>query len=108
MMAREARVRSKRPASRVRRYWWLPPVLAGVLFLVWLMTGPEWSRPRSGKTTGMRPLPGYVLSFTTVTEEYRRFYGKALKDTAVAAQFAQATQMMSRRDYGGSAWSLQE
>ena len=108
MMAREARVRSKRPASRVRRYWWLPPVLAGVLFLTWLMTGPEWSRPRSGKTTAMGPLPGYVLSFATVAEEYRRFYGKELKDPAIAAQFAQATQLMNRHDYGSSASSLEE
>jgi hypothetical protein len=72
------------------------------------MTGPEWSRPRAGKTSDMRPLPGYVSNFATVAEEYRRFHAKDLKDPGLAVQFAQATELMTKHDYGGAAWLMQE
>ena len=78
------------------------------VLLAWTVTGPEWSRPRTGKTTDMAPLPGYVLSYATVSQEYQRFTGKALKDDALAAQFAAATQHMSKHDYGSAAQMLEE
>src|SRR5712692_8113880 len=112
MSPRQARIRTsvktKHPVSRLRRYWWLLPVLAGVALLGWTVTGPEWSRPRNGKTSDMAPLPGYVMSYATVTQEYLRFHGKPLKDDALAAQFLQATQDMGKRDYGAAAQLLEE
>jgi hypothetical protein len=86
----------------------MAPVAALLALLAWTVTGPEWSRPRTGKTTDMAPLPGYVLSYATVSQEYLRFTGKALKDDALAAQFAAATQHMSKHDYGSAAQMLEE
>src|SRR3954454_10089018 len=106
MMARDSRSRSsvkKQPVSKVRRYWWLAPVAAALALLGATITGPEWSRPRTGKASDMGPLPGYVMNYATVTQEYLRFNGKPLKDDVLAAQFNQAAQHMSKRDYGSAA-----
>jgi tetratricopeptide (TPR) repeat protein len=87
----------------MRKYWWLALVLAGVALLAWTVTGPEWSRPRTGKASDMAPLPGYIMNFETVTQEYLRYNGKPLKDDAMAAQFNLAAQDMAKRDYGSAA-----
>jgi len=107
MMARELRVRNKRPVSKVRRYWWLAPVLLVVAFIAWLATGPEWSRPRTGKTTDLRLPPGYVTAFATVSQEYQRFYGKPLQSTELAGQFDRSTRLMKEHDYGQAAEMLE-
>src|SRR5882724_556467 len=111
MMARDSRSRSslkKQPASKIRKYWWLVPVTAALGLLAWTVTGPEWSRPRTGNASDMKPLPGYVMSYATVTQEYLRFNGKPLNDEALAAQFNQAAQLMAKRDYGSAAQLLEE
>src|SRR5258708_566137 len=103
MSASAHRVKSKRSASsksKLRRYWWLVPVGAVVAFLAWTVTAPDWSRPRTGKVSDMGPLQGYVMSFATVSEEYKKFNGKPLTDKAMSAQFDQATQHMAKHDYG--------
>jgi hypothetical protein len=108
MNSREQRVRNKRPVSRIRRFWWFPLVLAGVAFIAWTVTGPEWSRPRTGNTTDMRPLPGYIMAFGTVKQEYQRYNGKPLNDDALRVQFETATQYMAKHDYGSAAQLLEE
>jgi hypothetical protein len=92
----------------VRRYWWLAPVLMVVGFIVWVATGPEWSRPRTGKTTDHSLPPGYVSSFQTVQQEFQRFNGRALPNNDLAGQFDAATQFMKQHDYNGAALSLEE
>jgi hypothetical protein len=115
MMPREERAkskrtvsRSKRPVSNVRRYWWLAPVLVLVAFVLWLATGPEWSRPRTGKTTDLTLPPGYVTSFATVVEEYHRFYGKPLQDKELSGRFESGTRYMTQHDYVQAAQVLEE
>jgi hypothetical protein len=103
-----ARARRKRPVSKVRLYWWLGPLALGVILLVWVMTGPEWSRPRTGKTALPDPLTGYVTNFATVAEEYRKFHGRTLAGDSVRTQFEQATGRMSREDYREAAQLLEE
>ena len=107
MQARELRVKHKRPVSKLRRYWWLAPVLMGVAFIFWLATGPEWSRPRTGATTDLRLPPGYVTAFPTVAKEYQRFYGKPLANQQLAGQFDQSTRDMREHAYGQAAEKLE-
>jgi hypothetical protein len=96
-------MRSKRQVSKARRYWWLAPVIAIVLLIAWVATGPEWSKPRHGTTT-TRGLPaGYVSSFATVDTEFVRYNGKQLQDNELAGQFEQASRHMADHDYGVAA-----
>jgi hypothetical protein len=108
MMQRERRVRSKRTTSKVRRYWWLAPVLVIVALILWVATGPEWSRPRSGKTSDLSLPPGYVTSFSTVSQEYQRFYGKPLQDRELNPRFDNATRFMTQHNYIQAAQVLED
>src|SRR5258706_8124943 len=107
MMPRDVRMKNKRPVSKLRRYWWLPPVLLAVAFVFWVATGPEWSRPRNGNPTDHTLPPGYVTAFATVAQEYQRFDGKPLQDKNIGAQFDQATRHMTEHDYGLAAQMLE-
>jgi hypothetical protein len=92
----------------VRRYWWLAPVLLAVSFILWLATGPEWSQPRTGRTSDLALPPGYVGAFQTVQQEFLRFNGHALDSKDLAADFDAATQSMKQHDYSGAAQSLED
>jgi hypothetical protein len=106
MMPREHRVRHKRPVSKVRRYWWVAPVVLGVGFIFWVATGPNWSSPRAGKATALELPRGYIGEFGVVTQEYKRYYGKAQADNSLGAEFDQATRYMKDHSYSMAAQSL--
>ncbi|MBS1858532.1 MAG: hypothetical protein JST11_24400 [Acidobacteria bacterium] len=106
-MAHGHRVRHKRPVSKVRRYWWLAPVLLGVAFILWLATGPQWTSPRVGKGTALDLPHGYISAFGVVAEEYKRYYGKALQDHSMGGQFDQSTRLMKDHSYSMAAQSLE-
>jgi hypothetical protein len=96
---RRKKVRKNR--SKFRKYWWLAPVLAGVLMLAWIATGPRWSRARLTTPAG-KPVEGYVASTLTLTQEYARFYGKPLNDAGVERDFEQANQFVRARAYSSA------
>src|SRR4051812_37666526 len=108
MAMRESRVRVKRPPSKLRRRWWLVPAGIVIALIAWTVTGPEWSRPRTGKTSDTGPLPGYVTAFSAVQQEYQRFYGKPLHDDSVRAKFQAAGGYMAGRNYGAAVQTLDD
>jgi hypothetical protein len=105
---RHTHVKNNREASKVRRYWWLAPVLLVVAFIGWVATGPEWSRPRTGNPTVPDLPPGYVSAYATVVQEYQRFEGHPLQDKELGGRFDSATQLMKQHDYGAAADALEE
>jgi len=104
--AQPRRKKKKSARSIVRRYWWLAPVLAGVLLLGWLATGPRWWGPRVLPTAGS-PLKGYIGSVQTLQEEYLHFHGKRLKNPQLEKRFQMAGERMERQDYESAALILE-
>src|SRR5689334_6806685 len=100
-------MRTRRQVSMTRRYWWVAPVALAVLFVGWVATGPDWSKPRHGKPTDHALPPGYVGVFATVSAEYARYSGKTLQDPDVAGRFDQASRHMMAHDYGSAAELLE-
>jgi len=90
--------KKKKRRSRFLRYWWLAPVLGGVAMILWVATGPQWSRGHL-RVPGSEPIAGYIASTLKLTQEYRHFYGKPLNDAAVEREFEQAGQHASAKDY---------
>ena len=106
-MTRRTSRKHRQSVPRWQRYWWLLPVVVLVAVVGWLATGPEWTRPRSGKPTPQKLPPGYVTAFSRVTEEYQRFHAKSLTDREAAMQFDKATEHMLHHEYAASAELLE-
>jgi tetratricopeptide (TPR) repeat protein len=92
--------------SQVRKYWWLAPVLGGVVTLGWLATGPRWWGPRVLSKSGA-PIKGYIGNIDTVKQEYLHFHGKPLKNPAVERLFQLANQRIALQDYESAALLLE-
>jgi hypothetical protein len=115
------RKRTKRSQSLVGKYWWVVPVLGSVGMIGWIASGPRWSRPTID-TPDNKPLPGYVASMRTLTQEYVHFYGQPLRhagndagndaandagtpvgnNAGIEREFEQASQLVGARDYAGA------
>lgn len=106
-MIRRSSRNHRRSLPKWQRYWWILPVAVVVGCVGWLATGPEWSRPRSGKPTQQKLPPGYVTAFAKVTEEYQRFHAKPLTDPTAAGQFDEATEHMLHHEYAATAELLE-
>ena len=92
--------------SRVRKYWWLAPVLAGAVSIGWLATGPRFWGPRVLSKAGA-PMKGYIGSLDTLKQEYLHFHGKPLKNPAVERLFGLANQRIALQDYESAALLLE-
>ena len=92
--------------SRVRKYWWLAPVLAGAVSIGWLATGPRFWGPRVLSKAGA-PMNGYIGSLDTLKQEYLHFHGKPLKNPAVERLFGLANQRIALQDYESAALLLE-
>jgi len=107
-MPRPLPVKRKRTSGRniIRRYWWLPPAVAGVVLIVWMATGPRWWGPRVLPRTA-EPIKGYIASVETLQEEYLRFHGKRLKNPQLEKRFETASQRMAQQDFESAALILE-
>jgi hypothetical protein len=92
--------------AQVRRYWWLAPVLAGVVLLGWLAMGPRILGPRV-LSRATAPIKGYIGSFATVQQEYLRFHGKQLRNPQVEKLFGLANDHIAHQDYSAAALILE-
>jgi len=98
--------RKKSIRSRVRKYWWLAPVLGGAVAIGWLATGPRFWGPRVLSKAGA-PMKGYIGSLDTLKQEYLHFHGKPLKNPAVERLFGLANQRIALQDYESAAVLLE-
>ncbi len=94
--------------SRVRKYWWLMPVLGGVAMLGWVATGPRWSRAKLELPRMASPILGYSASTPTVLQEYRRFYGKPLTNAEIERLSDQANARVAAKDYSNAIGMLEQ
>ena len=87
MTAPQAKRKKKKKTALtiVRRYWWLPFVLGGVVMIFWIATGPRWSRAKVNLPIAVRPISGYTANTATVLQEYLHFYGKSLHNADMSA-----------------------
>jgi hypothetical protein len=99
--------KKKQTYSPVRRYWWLVPVLTGVGMIVWLATGPRWSRTGISPPAG-RMMPGYIASAQDMTQEYQHFYGKPLNNAEIDRAFELANQRVRAKDYSNAVVLLEQ
>jgi hypothetical protein len=99
--------KKKQNWSLIRKYWWLVPVLACAGMIGWLATGPQWSRPRIGPSTG-RMMPGYIAGAQNMTQEYQHFYGKPLNNAEIERAFEQANQRVGAGDYSNAVGLLEQ
>src|SRR5512133_3349211 len=93
--------------SPVRKYWWLPLVLAGVGMIFWVATGPRWSRTRIDAAT-KKPITGYVASTDTMVKEYQHFYGKPLNSAETEKGFELANARVAAKDYTNAVGFLEQ
>lgn len=82
-------------------------MLLGVGLILWLATGPQWSRAHISLPGG-RPIVGYVANTPQMTQEYERFYGIALNHPDVARWFEEASGHARARDYLHAAQLLEQ
>jgi len=85
----------------------LAPVLGCVAMIVWIATGPEWSRTPFSLPGG-KPIAGYLADKQKMMQEYRQFYGKPLNDAGIERGFDQAGQYVSLKDYSGAVGLLEQ
>jgi hypothetical protein len=100
------RIHEQRHRPFLRKYWWLAPVLACVVLLGWMATGPRWFGPRV-LPRAAAPIQGYLPSSHTLDEEYLKFHGKPLHDADLVRQFETASERMSHQDYETAAQILE-
>lgn len=93
--------------SVIRKYWWVVPVLCGVGMIVWVATGPRWSRAQITGPGG-KPIEGYVTDTPKMMQEYQHFYGKPLNNSDIEKEFAAATERMSARDFTNAVGLLEQ
>jgi hypothetical protein len=96
----------KSARSRIRRYWWLVPVLASVILLAWLATGPRMFGPRVLSKT-REPVKGYVSDVPVLLQEYKRFHGKEMKNPQLEHRFQMAAERVAHEDYEAAALILE-
>jgi hypothetical protein len=101
------RKRRENRQSVVRRYWWLAPVLGGVVMIGWVATGPRWSRAHITPPGG-KPIAGYVSDTPKMMLEYQHFYGKPLNNAEIERGFDQASQRVSAKDYTNAVGLLEQ
>ena len=75
-----------------------------VSWLFWRQRGfcSSWSQP-----TEAQVLTGYVTQKGILRDEYRLYYGEALKDAELEVKFRNAEALTIRRDYAGAAALLE-
>ena len=108
MAAPQHKRRRKKNQRFLLRYWWLPPVLAGVIMILWIATGPRWSRARVNLRMANRPVSGYTSSTATVLQEYLRFYGKPLANPEIEQLCNQANERVAAKDYSNAIGMLEQ
>ena len=108
MAAPQHKRRRKKNQRFLLRYWWLPPVLAGVIMILWIATGPRWSRARVNLRMANRPVSGYTSSTATVLQEYLRFYGKPLANPEIEQLCNQANERVAAKDYSNAIGVLEQ
>ncbi|HEX3745224.1 MAG TPA: hypothetical protein VHW09_14875 [Bryobacteraceae bacterium] len=94
------RERRRRHRPWLVRYWWSVPLVLGVLLVpvIWnLLFRPS----NSGEA-----LSGYIADSNKVDLEYQMYMGKSL-DSAAAAQFERATDLMRQGNYSNAALVLE-
>ena len=107
MAAPTAKKKKKKTLPMVRRYWWVAPVLAGVLVIGWIATGPRWTRARIN-TPGGPPIAGYLTSQQDMRQEYAHYYGKQLSNPEVERGFELANQRVTAKDYTNAVGLLEQ
>jgi hypothetical protein len=100
--------KKKNQLSLVRRYWWLPLVVAGVIMIFWIATGPRWSRAKVNLPVAARPISGYTSNTATVLQEYLHFYGKPLANAEIERLCNQANERVAARDYSNAVGLLEQ
>uniref|UniRef100_Q02CB2 Tetratricopeptide TPR_2 repeat protein n=1 Tax=Solibacter usitatus (strain Ellin6076) TaxID=234267 RepID=Q02CB2_SOLUE len=100
--------RKKNHRSVVWRYWWLPLVVAGVGMMLWVATGPRWSRAKVSLPLGNRPISGYSSSTATVLQEFLHFYGKPLDNAEIERLCNQANERVAAKDYSNAVGMLEQ
>jgi hypothetical protein len=100
------RKKKKKGRSPIQKYWWLAPVLAVVGMILYVASGPKWSRARIETPKGP-PVTGYLTDSKVLALEYKRFYGKALNDAEVEKGFEMAAQSVAAKDFSGAAGFLE-
>ena len=105
MAAPSYRSRKRRQRSIARQYWWLAPLLAGVTMILWIATGPRWSRARNGSP---KPLVGYISGTPAVSQEYLRFYGKPLNNADIESLCNRASERVAAKDYASAVGLLEQ
>jgi hypothetical protein len=110
MTAPQAKKRKKKKNSLtiVRRYWWLPFVLGGVVMIFWIATGPRWSRAKVNLPVAVRPISGYTSNTATMLQEYLHFYGKSLNNADIERLCNQANQRVAAKDYSAALGMLEQ
>ncbi|MEO8373483.1 MAG: hypothetical protein ABI806_30140, partial [Candidatus Solibacter sp.] len=101
------RKKKNKGQSPIRKYWWLLPVLAVVGMILYIATGPKWSRPRIDKPTG-RPITGYLADTPTMVTEYKRFYGKPLNNAEIEKGFEMASKSVADKDFSNAVGFLEQ
>jgi hypothetical protein len=86
--------RRRRKTPWILRFWWLIPLVALAFSAQWIyswLAGPHASRHL--------PLPGYIASADSLRQEFLRFQGKPLADSAIQRDFDRASDLMNQGDY---------
>jgi tetratricopeptide (TPR) repeat protein len=102
------RRKRKNRRSATQKYWWLPLILVGFLLILWIATGPRWSRAKVNLSPAARPIAGYNPNPAIVLEEYQHFYGKALANHEVEGLCARANERVAAKDYSNALGILEE
>jgi tetratricopeptide (TPR) repeat protein len=98
--------KKKGTRARLRKYWWLAPVLGGVAILGWLATGPRIFGPRVLSRTGA-PIKGYVSDIQTLRDEYKQWHGKKLDNPQLEQRFQMVNDKIALQDYESAALLLE-
>jgi tetratricopeptide (TPR) repeat protein len=96
------RKRKKKKQSPVWKYWWLAPMFAGLAIVIWVATGPRWSRAGISSSSEQKPLSGYLGSFSSLEREYAHYQGKPLDNPEVKRDFELAAKRIAAQDYTGA------
>jgi hypothetical protein len=102
------RKKKKNRLALLRRYWWVAPALTGLAILLWLATGPRWSRAKIYLAPSRKPISGYLGSLPSLEAEYSHFYGRALASAEVKRDFELAGERVAANDYGSAVGLLEE
>ena len=102
------RKRKKVRHSLLHKYWWLVPVLCGFVILVWVATGPRWSRAKITLSPQRKPITGYLGSAASLEREFLHYYGRPLTSNAVRHDFELAGKRVAAKDYTSAVGLLEQ